>query len=116
LKKKDFGQVPKYLTENRYKIENEYKVLREQKARAAEEEAKKNTLLSEEELNTLREGLNKKLEHLKREYAIFTHKSKIDTLKQKAKKEGIEKEMLSVEKDLQTLSKRMIYVDMTINI
>ena len=46
----------------------------------AEEEARTQRLLIEEEVSVLREGLIKKMELLKREYANFTHKAVFDTL------------------------------------
>ena len=67
MKSKDYGTVPKYLTENRYQIENEYKAIREKQAKLEDEQAKKKTVLSEEELNSIRDGLNKKLD------MIFLH-------------------------------------------
>ena len=105
--------MPQYLTENRYKIESEYNSIRELHDKNAEEEAKLRKLLSEEETNAFREGLNKKLEKLKREYANFTHKTKIDTLVLKKRKETLEKEMTSIEKDLHKFNKKNVYVDMT---
>lgn len=112
---KDYGVIPKYLTENRYKIENEYKAIREEKKKMAEEEAKKKALLTEEQVESLREGLNKKLETLNRDYANLSHKTKVDTIVMKNKKESLEKEMTQIEKDLEKINKKMIYVDMTKN-
>ncbi len=43
-------------------------------------EARMKRFLNEDETTALREGLNKKLEVLKREYANFTHKAVFDTL------------------------------------
>lgn len=80
LNKKEYGKVPKYLLENKEKIENEYNIIREMQNRNAEEEAKMKRFLNEDETASLREGLNKKMELLKREYANFTHKAVFDTL------------------------------------
>jgi len=113
MKSKDYGVIPKYLTENRYKIENEYKALRDQKSKLVNEEDKKNSLLSEEQVESLRIGLNKKLENLNREYANLSHKTKVDSIVMKNKKESLEKEMTQIEKDLERISKKIIYVDMT---
>ena len=49
-------------------------------SRNAEEEARAKRLLNDEEISILREGLIKKMELLKREYANFTHKAVFDTL------------------------------------
>lgn len=49
-------------------------------SRNAEEEAKLKRLLTDDETLALKEGLTKKMEILKREYANFTHKAVFDTL------------------------------------
>ena len=85
MKKKNYGEVPKYLTQHKEKIENEYKSIREMHQRNQEEEERKKKLLTEEDVENLREGLYKRLELLKREYANFTHKAVFDTLVVKKK-------------------------------
>ena len=45
-----------------------------------EEAARAKRFLNEEDKSVLREGLIKKMELLKREYANFTHKAVFDTL------------------------------------
>jgi len=112
LGKKDYGRVPRYLKEHKEKIECEYNTIREMHNRNAEEEARKKRLLTEDETATLREGLTKKMEQMKREYANFTHKAVFDTLVVKKRKEALEKEMSIVEKDLERLSKKNVIVDM----
>ena len=72
--------MPKYLKEHKEKIENEYNIIREMQNRNAEEEARLKRQLDEQETSLLREGLTKKMEILKREYANFTHKAVFDTL------------------------------------
>ena len=78
-----------------------------------EEDAKRKKVLTEEEVKTLREGLLKKLEQLKYSYGQITHKKKFDTLVLLRKKEGLEKEMEIIEKDLQRLNNRTVIVDLT---
>jgi hypothetical protein len=53
--------------------------------RNAEEEARLKKTLTEDETGVLREGLYKRMEMLKREYANFTHKAVFDTLVVKKK-------------------------------
>ena len=113
LKKKDYGLVPKYLVKIKQKVEEEYKNMREMQRRNAEEDAKRKKILTQEELGTLREGLTKKLEQLKYSYGQITHKKKFDTLVLLRKKEGLEKEMEIVEKDLQKLNNQNVIVDLT---
>ena len=81
--------------------------------RNEEEDAKRKKVLTEEEVKTLREGLLKKLEQLKYSYGQITHKKKFDTLVLLRKKEGLEKEMEIIEKDLQRLNNRTVIVDLT---
>ena len=78
--------------------------------RNEEEDAKRKKVLSEDEVRTLREGLLKKLEQLKYSYGQITHKKKYDTLVLLRKKEGLEKEMATIEKDLQLLNNKGINV------
>ena len=113
LHKKDYGKVPKYLKKLKVEVENEYKTIREMQVRNEEEDAKRKKVLTEEEVKTLREGLLKKLEQLKYSYGQITHKKKFDTLVLLRKKEGLEKEMEIIEKDLQRLNNRTVIVDLT---
>jgi hypothetical protein len=69
--------------------------------------------LSEEEIKILREGLIKKLEQLKYSYGQRAHKKKYDTLVLLRKKEGFEKEISIVEKDLQLLNNKNVVIDLT---
>jgi hypothetical protein len=85
LEKKNFGKVPEYLTKLKSEIENEYKTIREMQLRTEEEEAKKKKTLNEDEIASLREGLQKKLEQLKMQYGVLTHKKVFDTLVMKRK-------------------------------
>jgi hypothetical protein len=80
LNKKDYGKVPEYMNTVKNRIENEYKTIREMQIRTDEEEAKKKKVLVEDEVNTLREGLTKKLQMLKMKYGEITHKKSYDTL------------------------------------
>ena len=53
------------------------------------------------------------MEQLKFSYGQITHKKKYDTLVLLKKKEGLEKEMAIVEKDLQLLNNKNVIVDLT---
>ena len=113
LHKKYYGEVPPYLTKLKQKVKEEYVSIREMQRRNEEEDAKRKKVLSEDEIKTLREGLLKKLEQLKYSYGQITHKKKYDTLVLLKKKEGLEKEMATVEKDLQLLNNKNVIVDLT---
>jgi membrane-associated HD superfamily phosphohydrolase len=113
LHKKYYGEIPPYLTKLKQKVKEEYVSIREMQRRNEEEDAKRKKVLSEDEIRTLREGLLKKLEQLKYSYGQITHKKKYDTLVLLKKKEGLEKEMATIEKDLQLLNNRNVIVDLT---
>jgi hypothetical protein len=80
LEKKSYGKVPAYLNELKSKVEFEYKTIREMQLKNEEEEAAKRRQLEMDEVQTLREGLKKKLEQLKIEYGVLSHKKVFDTL------------------------------------
>ena len=113
LTKKNYGLVPPYLTKLKKKVKEEYVAIREMQRRNEEEDAKRKKKLSEEEIKILREGLIKKLEQLKYSYGQRAHKKKYDTLVLLRKKEGFEKEISIVEKDLQLLNNKNVVIDLT---
>ncbi len=80
LNKRTYGKVPEYLSKIREDIEKEYKTIREMQIRNEEDEAKKKKNLSSEEVECLREGLQKRLAQVKKEYGNITHKTLFDTL------------------------------------
>jgi len=75
-----------------------------------EEQAKQNFVLTEEEVRAIREGLKKKWDIVNREYQKITHKSKLDTIGLKRRKEDCEKELSQLEKDIEKLNKNYICV------
>lgn len=111
--KRNYGKVPEYLSKIREDIEKEYKTIREMQIRNEEDELKKKKKLNNEEIESLREGLQKKLEQLKKEYGNITHKTVFDTLVTQKKKIRLEKEIKTVENDLEKISKGQIIIDMT---
>ena len=70
-------------------------------------------MIDNEELNHLREGVEKKLEELRREYGKIAHRRKFDTLVMKDKKENLEREIDICEKDLERLKCDQVVVDLT---
>ena len=70
-------------------------------------------LLSQQEAQELREGLRRKWNAVNKEYQSLTHISKIDTQGLKRRKEGCEKELAQLEKDIGLLEKQYIFVDST---
>ena len=70
-------------------------------------------VLQEDELNTLKEGLKKRLEQLYMQYGKISHRRKFDTLVTKDYKENLEKKIDEVEKDLEKLEGDKVIVDIT---
>lgn len=64
-----------------------------------------------EEIKKLREGLRAKWNAVNKEYQNITHINKIDTVGLKRRKEGCEKELAQLEKDMEKLDKQYIFVD-----
>ena len=113
LKKKNYGIVPNYIKKIKQQIEEEKNALLEMKKKKNEEENKKKYKLNEDEIKLLREGLLKKLEELRKNYGLISHRKVFDTLLKIKHKESLEKEMNIVEKDLNLLNHKNIIVDMT---
>ena len=113
LKKKNYGEVPKYLNTIKQEIDQEYETLQQLHREAEEETEKKRYLLPAEEVKQLQDGLKKKWEAVNKEYQTVTHISKVDTQGLKRKKETCEKELAQIEKDLAALSKPYVFVDTT---
>lgn len=67
--------------------------------------------MSEQEVIELREALKRKWEQVNHEYQSITHISKIDTIGLKRKKEGCEKELAQLERDIQRLNKMYVFVE-----
>eukprot|EP01017_Pseudomicrothorax_dubius_P028033 TRINITY_DN3301_c0_g1_i9.p1 TRINITY_DN3301_c0_g1~~TRINITY_DN3301_c0_g1_i9.p1 ORF type:complete len:173 (-),score=48.90 TRINITY_DN3301_c0_g1_i9:195-713(-) len=77
--KADYGCVPKYLQRIKDQINEEYESIRAMHQKEEEEEEQKRYELSSEEVEKLREGLQKKWEAVNQEYQKITHISKVDT-------------------------------------
>lgn len=111
LKKKNYGQVPSYLEKVKADIDEEYSTLRQLKQEQQDEEEKQKFLMSNEEIERLKEGLKSKWESVNKVYQSITHIRKPDTQGLKRKKETCEKEMIQIEKDLALLEKPFVFVD-----
>jgi hypothetical protein len=111
LAKTTYGRVPKYLNTIKQEIDDEYETLRTLHQEQVDEEDQKRYLLSAQEIKELRAGLKRKWESVNREYQTVTHISKVDTLGLKRKKEGCEKELAQIEKDMALLDKAYVFVD-----
>lgn len=113
LKKKNYGKVPKYLQKIKNEIEDEYQLVREMQIEEEADMDRQKFLMDETEKNELIAALKKKWEVTHREYQTLTHKNKLDTLGLKEKYESCERELRTLEQDIQKLSKNYIFVDTT---
>mmetsp|Transcript_22121 Transcript_22121/g.23063 ORF Transcript_22121/g.23063 Transcript_22121/m.23063 type:complete len:268 (+) Transcript_22121:29-832(+) len=113
LTKNNYGKVPEYLSKIREDIEREYKAIREMQIRNEEDEARKKKKLEQDEVGSLREGLQKRLAQVKKDYGSITHKTVFDTLVCQRKKIYLEKEIQTIEADLDKLNRGNVVIDMT---
>ena len=113
LHKKDYGRVPNYLrraqSANQRNLEEKLRVQNENE----KYRNKMKKTLDSNELQLLREGLVKKLDDLQKQYGRISHRNKFDTLVSKNYKENLEREMEQVKKDLDSINKEVVTVDMT---
>ena len=76
-----------------------------------EERAGQVRLLTEEEKGALVCGLKAKWEKVNTDYQATTHITKLDTMGKLRRKEQYESQLQQVEKDMDKLNKRYIFVD-----
>jgi len=107
LHKEDYGRVPKYLESIKQDIAAEYEYI----AKMQQKEESAVRLMTEDEKQVLIQGLKAKWESVNHEYQAITHITKLDTVGKVRKKESMEAELSQIEKDIEKLNKKSIYVD-----
>lgn len=112
-KKKDYGKTPKYLQKIKNEIDQEYELVREMQMEEDQQRDREKFLLPEDEKEELIKALKKKWEVVHKQYQEITHVQKIDTVGLRRKKENCEEELRQLEKDIEKLSKKYIFVDTT---
>lgn len=113
-KKKTYGKVPKYIDRARSATQRELKKYKDVEERNERYEASKKKVLENEELSMLREGLEKRLEQLRSEYGKLSHRRNFDTIVMREKKENLEREIETVQNDIEKLKNDKVVVDLTI--
>ena len=93
LKKKTYGQVPKYVTKIKQEIEDEYNLVREMQIDEQNDRDRQKMLMPEEERQELIAALKKKWEVLHHKFQKESIHSKLDTIGKKSRKENLEREM-----------------------
>jgi len=108
LHKEDYGRVPKYLQSIKHDIAAEYEYIRQMQSLEEESPVR---LMTDEEKNCLIQGLKAKWETINHDYQAITHMTKLDTVGKIKRKEGYEAELSQIEKDIEKLNRKTIYVD-----
>jgi len=108
LHKEDYGRVPKYIESIKQDIAAEYEYISMMQQR----EESRVRLMTEDEKQVLFRGLKAKWESVNSKYQAITHITKLDTVGKVKKKEAMEAELSQIEKDIEKLNKKAIYVDM----
>lgn len=110
-KKRDYGATPKYLQKIKKEIDQEYELVREMQMEDEQQRDRDKFLLPDDEREELIKALKKKWEVVHKQYQEITHVQKIDTVGLRRKKENCEAELKQLEKDIDKLSKKFIFVD-----
>jgi len=112
LNKQDYGKVPTYLQSIKKDIQDEYEYIAElQKQEQDFNGAPKARLLSDDERFGMIQGLKAKWEKVNTDYQATTHLTKLDTTGKVRRKEQFESDLTQIEKDIEKLNKKNIYVD-----
>jgi hypothetical protein len=109
LEKPDFGRVPAYLEKVKETVAREYEYVRALHATDSEpSEADRLRLLDEDERLMILEGLKTRWAALNKQYQTLSFT--IDTINKRVRKEQYEKELAEIEKDIERMSKKSVYV------
>lgn len=111
LHKEDYGKVPKYLNHIKQDIEAEYEYIRQLQAQEDDARNAQSRLLTDDEKHGLIMGLKAKWEAVNTDYQATTHLTKLDTIGKVKRKEKYEAELSQIEKDIEKLNRKHIYVD-----
>lgn len=110
LSKDDYGKVPKYLKNIKQDIEAEYDYIRQLQEMEVQEQQSQMRPLSDDERVQLISGLKAKWEAVNTEYQGQTHLTVLDTTGKIGRKEKYEAELQQIEKDIEKLNRKNIFV------
>jgi len=113
FKHAEFGKIPGYLSKVKQQINAEYAAISEMKQ--AKESQKKTQsgdiqLLPESERIDLLNAMKDKWEKINHEYQQMTHLVHLDTISKTKRKEHFEKSLFRLEKDIEKLSKKHVFI------
>mmetsp|Transcript_134934 Transcript_134934/g.305442 ORF Transcript_134934/g.305442 Transcript_134934/m.305442 type:complete len:283 (-) Transcript_134934:156-1004(-) len=112
LHKADYGKVPGYLQRIKQDIEEEYTFIRQMQEEEQNASAGNNMrCLSDAERTAMIEGLKAKWEKVNTDYQSSTHITKLDTVGKVRRKEQYEATLSQIEKDIERLNRKYIFVD-----
>jgi hypothetical protein len=111
LHKEDYGKVPAYLEKIKGDINDEYEYIRQLQDQEMSYRNGQARMLSDDEKHNLILGLKSKWEAVNTDYQATTHLTKLDTIGKVKRKEKYEAELTQIEKDIEKLNKKNIYVD-----
>jgi len=111
LHKEDYGKVPKYLENIKQDIDTEYEYIRQLQQQELEASQNSSRILTDDEKFGLIQGLKAKWEAVNTDYQATTHLTKLDTIGKVRRKEKYEAELSQIEKDIEKLNRKHIYVD-----
>lgn len=111
-KHENFGKVPGYLQKNKELIKNEQELINAELQKTQIEDNKnKATLLPEEDRQLVLQRLKERWEEVNKEYQAMTHLVILDTVGKVRRKERFESTLAQLEKDIQLLSKKNVYIN-----
>jgi len=113
LRKEDYGKTPAYLHKIKGDIEAEYEYIRQLQDQEAFARSNQSRLLSDDDKHQLILGLKAKWEAVNTDYQATTHLTKLDTIGKVKRKETYEAQLQQIEKDIEKLNRKNIYVDQT---
>lgn len=112
--KKSFGKVPDYLSQRKEQIRAEYELLKNlRQSEVQQAEDKKIVQLDQDQIDKLKQQMMVKYDEVNREYQKLTHLQKLDTLPKLRKKQECEQILQQIEKDMEKLNRKFIFVDHT---
>jgi len=111
LHKEDYGKVPKYLENIKQDIDAEYEYIRQLQQQEIDASENSSRMVTDDEKFQLITGLKAKWEAVNTDYQATTHLTKLDTIGKVRRKEKYEAELTQIEKDIEKLNRKHIYVD-----
>ena len=112
LKKPHFGEVPPYLNKIKQEISDEYEYIKSMQQQQLDEGPAGMRMMSDDERADLIMSLKKKWDAVNKTYQSTSVLSlaSLDTIGKVKRKEMYEAQLAQIEKDIEKLSKKQVYV------